>query len=236
MRHYKIREGGFKEIKKQLLIRSLPIMLLAAAFGIIITFINSKSTTADVNVLPIIIPLIAIALAFGLYLGINRQKDLLRSYRLTLTNNLITREQVNTPTVSIYFTDVDQIVKNKNGSFIVKGKTATDLIVIPAQIEEYTELENLLLQIKPFSTKSNSFFQRYSIIISILTLVLMLCVYTSTNKTIVALSGTTLVAILAWSFYVTRKSKNIDVKTKRSMWWVLIVMASIITVMIAKLF
>lgn len=91
MQIFKIRQDGFKEIKKQMLIRTLPIMLIAVTIGIVISSINPKDK-ADVNVLPIIIPLIEVAVGFGLYRGLNRQKTLFDSYTLTVTNNLITRE------------------------------------------------------------------------------------------------------------------------------------------------
>ena len=77
--------------------------------------------------------------------------------------------------------------------------------------------------------------QKYSIAITILTLALMFCVYTVTNKIIIAFSGTIFVAIMLWSLYEVRRSKNIDAKTKRGMWWVLLVLFSIIAVMIMKL-
>ena len=220
-----------------MLIRTLPIMLIAVTVGITISSINSKDKTAEVNVLPIIIPFIAVVVGFGLYRGVNRQKGLFESYQLTLTNNLITREQLNTPTISIYFNDIKEIVKNKNGSFIVKGKDPTDLIMIPAQIDNYSDLEKTLNEIKQIATQlDKSFLQKYSIALTMLTLGLMFCVYTLTNKIFVAVCGTILVGILSWSFYEVRKSKNIDAKTKRGMWWVLIVLASIIGVVIMKLF
>lgn len=236
MQYYKIRQNGFKEIKKQMLIRILPIMLIAVTVGITISSVNSQDKAIDINILPIIIPLIAVAVGVGFYRGINRQKVLFESYQLTLTSNLITREQFNTPTVSIYFNDIKEIIKNKNGSFIVRGKDPTDLIAIPVQIDNYIELENALDQIKSITTKSSkSFLRQYSIAIVVFTLALMLCLYTVTNKIIVAFSGTLLVAILLWSIYEIRRSKNIDAKTKSSMWWVLIVLASIIGMMIMKL-
>ena len=69
----------------------------------------------------------------------------------------------------------------------------------------------------------------------LVTVGLMLCVYTVTNKIIVALSGVLLVGLMLWSFLEVHRSKNIDTKTKRSMWWVILVLASVIAVMIMKL-
>jgi hypothetical protein len=236
MQVFKIKQDGFKEIKKQMLIRTLPIMLIAVTGGIVISSINSKGKAADVNVLPFLIPFVAVAVGFGLYRGVNRQKALFDSYTLTLTNNLITREQFNTPTISIYFNDIKEIAKHKNGSFIIKGKDATDLIGVPAQIDNYSQLETTLQNIQPIIVKDKvSFFQKYPSLIGLLTVGLMLCVYTVNNKIIVAITGTALIALMIWSFIKIRSSKNVDSKTKKIIWWVVLVLASVIAVMIFKL-
>ena len=153
MQEYKIRQDGLKEIKKQMLVRTIPIMLIAVTVGITISVVNSKDNSSDVNILPMTIPFFAVVVGLSLYRGVNRQRSLLESYQLVLTNNLVTREQLNTQTISIYFNDIKEIVKNKNGSFIIKGKDPTDLIAIPAQIENYTEIENILARITPVATK-----------------------------------------------------------------------------------
>ena len=236
MQVFKISQDGFKEIKKQMLIRTLPIMLIAVTVGIAISFINSKNNSAEVNVLPILIPIMAAAVGFGLYRGVNRQKSLFESYTLIITNNLITREQLNTPTISIYFNEVKEIAKHKNGSFTIKGKETVDLIVIPAQIDDYLQLETALQQIQPIVVKDKvSFMEKYQSLTGLVTVGLMLCVYTVNNKIIVALTGSTLVALMVWSFNKIRSSKNVDSKTKRSVWWVALVLASVIAVMIFKL-
>lgn len=236
MQIFKIRQDGFKEIKKQMLFRTIPLMLIAVTVGIVISSINSKDKADDVNVLPFVIPLVALSVGFGLYRGTNRQKELFDSYTLTITNNLITREQLNTPSISIYFNDIKEITKHKNGSFTIKGKDANDLIAIPSQIENYSQLENTLQNIQPIEVKENvSFLQKYQSLTGLLTVGLMLCVYTVNNKIIVALTGTILVALMIWSFVKIRSSKNVDNKTKKNIWWVLLVLASVIAVMIFKL-
>src|SRR5262245_57976252 len=119
MQQFRIKQDGFKEIKKQTLMRVAPIIFLAAAGGAAIASINSKDNESNVAILPIFIPLIVVSVGIGLYRGLNRQKALFESFVLTIADNLITREQLNTPTVSIYFNDIQLIKKNKNGSFII---------------------------------------------------------------------------------------------------------------------
>ena len=68
-------------------------------------------------------------------------------------------------------------------NFIIKGKSAYDIIIVPAQIENYGEVELLLKQIKPFDEKiTKPFFQKYPQIISLLVIGLMAVVYISKNK------------------------------------------------------
>jgi hypothetical protein len=211
-------------------------MLIAVTAGIIISSINSKGKTTDINILPFIIPVMALALGAGLYRGVNRQRALFESYTLTLTNNLITREQLNTPAISIYFNDIKEIAKNSKGEFTVKGKDATDIIIVPVQIENHHHLENALALIRSITTKSKApFLEKYRTLLSLLTMGLMLCVYAVTNKVLVTLSGTLFIGIMLWGLIEIQKNKNIDNKTKRNSWVVLIVIISVIAVMVMKL-
>ena len=211
-------------------------MILAVAGGIAISTINSKNKADEVNVLPFVIPLMAGAVGFGLYKGINRQKVLFESYTLIISDNLVTRKQLNTPTISIYFNEIKEIARNTKGGFTIKGKTAADLIAIPAQIENYAALEAALGQIQPIVVKGNTpFLQKYQSLAGLLTIGLMLCVYTVSNKIIVGLTGTALVALMIWSLIKIQGNKNIDHKTKQSSWLILVVLVSVIGVMIFKL-
>jgi hypothetical protein len=236
MEVFKIRQDGFKDIKKQMLIRSLPILIIAVVVGIVIVSINFKDKTADINVFPIVIPIVALSVGVGLYRGVDRQKVLYESYTLTISSNLVRREQFNTPTISLYTDEIQTITKTPNGSFIIKGKDAADLILVPAQMDNYAQLEAVLQSIQPLQIKDkDSFLQKYQSLAGLLAIGLMLCVYTVNNKVIVALTGTTLVAMLVWSFTKIISSKNVDSKTKSGAWWILLVLASIILVMIYKL-
>lgn len=236
MKQFKIRPEAFTEIRKQLLLRVLPVAVIAVAAGITIGSINSKNKETNTSVLPFVIPLVVVAVGSGLFRSIHRQKALLCSFNLTITNNMISREQLNTPTVSIYQSELREIVKNKNAGFTVKGKEATDVIYIPRQVERYAELEAELALLRPVTTKSTEpLLQKYRSLFSLFSIGLLLCVYVATNKMAVGISGTLIAGLLVWSFVETRRSKNIDAKTKRSLWWVLVVLASVLFTVYIKI-
>ncbi|MGH2666384.1 hypothetical protein [Flavobacterium sp.] len=236
MEQFKIRQDGFKEIKKALLIKSMPILILAAFGGLAISYFNSNEQQSSINTLPFTIPFILGILAFGLSRGIKRQKEIFESYLLIIDNNDITREQHNTPRITISITNLNEIIKNSNGSFIIKGNSSVNVINIPSQIGDYEKLEKSLAQLKQISTKhSEPFLQKFRGLSSILAIGLMATVYISKNKIIVGICGTILLVVLAYSFFEILKSKNIDSKTKTGMWWILLVIASIISVMYFKI-
>src|SRR5262245_24722509 len=107
---------------------------------------------------------------------------------------------------------------------------------IPAQMDNYSKLETALEQIRPIVARDKiSFLEKYQSLTGLVIVGLMLCVYTVNNKIIVGLAGSALAASMAWSFIKIRNSKNVDSKTKRSIWWILLVLASVIAVMIFKL-
>lgn len=236
MEQFKIRQNGFKEIRKAMLIKAIPISLLAVIGGISISYFNTNVQQSEVNVYPFVIPLGLAALAFGLYRGVNRQKEIFDSYILTIDDNGITREQHNTPTITISKADISEIIKNSNRSITIKGDSKVNVISIPSQIDNYERLEKLLLEIKQISLKaSEPFFQKFRGLLSVLTIGLMAAVYISKDKIIVGVCGTILLVVFGYSFFEVQRSKNIDSKTKKSIWWLLLVIASIICVMYFKL-
>jgi hypothetical protein len=236
MEQFKIRQNGFKEIRKAILIKAIPILLLAAFGGLAISYFTTNGQPNDVNVFPFVIPIVLVALAFGLYRSVNRQKEIFDSYILTLDNNVITREQHNTPTITILNADLCEIIKNSNGSFTIKGNSSVNVIGVPSQIDEYEKLEKTLSEVRQISTKgSESFLQKFRGLLSVLTIGLMAAVYISNDKIIVGVSGTVLLVVLGYSFFEVQRSKNIDRKTKKGMWWLLLVTASIISIMYYKL-
>jgi hypothetical protein len=229
------RKDAFKKIKSQALIRVAPLMFVALAVGIIMSWPNSKQKS-DPAVILFTIPVMAVAATIGLSRGLNRQKKLFESYTLRIFDNMIVREQLNTPKVSIFFNDISEITKNNKGAFVIKGKHSTDLIIIPFQMEDYQDLEAALNKIRPVTNQVNkTFLQRFGALIPLPVIGLMIVVYAATNKILVAICGSLLLGIMLWCIYEIRRSKNIDLKTKKAGWWLLFVLLSIVGMMIVKL-
>jgi hypothetical protein len=232
---FQIKTNAFKETKKQLIIKSLLLLLISMCFGFSIIYFNSNDKEDIITILPFIIPIFVFAGAFGILKGLKRQKILLESYKLILSENNVIREQENTPTINIQFMDIKSIIKDKKENFTIKGKTTIETILIPAQIDNYENLEIILNQIKPIEEISQpTFDEKYRIPTLILTLSCMATVYISFNKILVGICGLILSSLLIRSFFQIKKNKNIDIKTKRIGYYSLVVLVSIVAVTIMK--
>lgn len=234
---YKIKPNGFQEIQKKIIFRTVPMSLFAASVGIYIAKSNNSSINEnDFDVLPYAVPLIFVFLGYSLYKGIKRQRSLFESYKLTINDENIIREQLNTSSINLPINQISKISKLKDGTITIIGRNKSEMIIVPVQIEKYDEIESKLNAIIPLKViEKEKLLEKYSSVTGLITIGLMVCVYTLTNKIIVGVSGSLLLGILLWSFIVLRKNKNLDEKTKKGVWWIIIVLISIIGVMFLKL-
>lgn len=246
---FRIKPGGYKEIRKKMLLWGIPSYFIIVAIALTITFSmdygrndeikpDSYSNSDPYEWITWAIPVIVVASAasMGIYRAIRRVKKAYESYELTISENLIAREQANTPTISIFLGEVEEIIKRRNKILMVRGKTVRDMILIPAQIENYDQLETALNEIKPITTKgkTTSWIQLQRLL-GLVAVALMICVYTVDNKIVVGVAAVLFSAFFIYSFIQIQKSKNIDYRTKRSRWLTLIVVLSVLGLTIMKL-
>src|SRR4051812_3613776 len=131
MEVYKFKPGAFKEIRKKVFLRTIPLLLIAVTLGLGMSFLRSDGAPDDFLTLKIAIPLVLLLAGFAVYRTISAQKAFLETYTLTIADNVITREQYNTATMAVHFFEIKDIVKKKNGLIIVGEK---DLILVPKLI------------------------------------------------------------------------------------------------------
>ncbi len=221
MRTFKYDAGRFSELRKKIIIRSLLVLAPAVAVGLYIGLRGAEPAILSIAI-PVSILGVTMASGFGLRRGIKRQKALYETYRLTVDENAVTREQQNTQTIRLLKSDITLITKNTNGSFTIKGKNPRDVIGIAPQIDNYEELEILLRQMRPFGGPVHQpLLERYGRFSGVGTLILFGAVILSNNKTIVTLAGLVSIGLLVWSVIEVQKNKNIDAKTKRGMYLVI---------------
>lgn len=234
MKTFKNRKDGFIAIRKQIILRAMLLIVLTA--GIIIPVVVSQSAQQGNDAIDpfILIPVLVVFYGVMFRTIISRamkiQKGKYESYTLTITDNLITREQQSTPTISIYFNEVKEIIKSKNGRFVIHGKEAGDRIIVHEQIDDCEALETELQRIKPIVTKSNvTVSEKRLVLIALAACGLTLGFYFLFDNIFIALVVAAIVIVIAGSFIKIRNDKNMDSHSKsgvlRGMWFVIIIIA-----------
>ena len=233
---FRTRPGGFNEIKKRMLIRRIPIALIAVIGGFAITLYNTGNLQSNSSSLLFTVIICLAVLGYGWYVSIKRNKEIFDSYILTIDDNSISREEINTPSIKLAFRDIKEIARNKNNSFTIRGRAARDVIFVPAQMAHYEKVEVLLSRIMPITKPATHPLKKaYLRMLPVLVIGLMLAVYLSDNKVVVVASGSLLTVQILWLFYEARRSKNIDSQTKRTVWLIIFVLASVVATIILKL-
>jgi hypothetical protein len=117
----------------------------------------------------------------------------------------------------------------KNGCILIKSQDKGNLIAIPPQIEKREELEAMLGAIKPISESPKlSLAQKYPVVLVLLVLLLIAGVFVTTNVLLVSIGGILLTGFFIWVLYEGSRSKNIDQKTKKGLWWIVVVLLAVV--------
>ena len=188
------------------------------------------------DTLPYLLPLFLGVVVFSIFTGIKKQRSLFESFTLIIDDEKIVRESLNTPTLIIYRKDITKIIRHANGSFVIQGKSKLNPIVAPAQMEDYRQLESMLNEIKTITVlTSRTFLEKMFIPLSFSGVIFMGLTILSENEIVTLLSSILVVLMFLVSLIVIQQNKNVDKKTKRLSWVVLIPLAAFISMIVSKL-
>jgi hypothetical protein len=233
MQQFKMGEDAYKILRKRWLTTIFPMAALAAAIGVTIQMASGQS---DKYALLFVIPIVGGMIGLNIYRTLKRQKKFLSVFSVTISDDQITREQLNSPPLSISFMEIKEITKTKKGSFIIRGLHRNDVIQIPYMIEDPGKLEACLTALAPVAVsqkevqKRNIRFLLFALVIG-----MMIAVYSVTDKLVVGLCGLGVIGFFGWAAYEVLSNKNISPKTKRSLWFFIPIIGSILWIVYEKL-
>jgi len=221
MQQFRMDKDGYKKFARKWLILTTAMMVLFVAI-VIITNLNNANP-GDINVLPYVIPFLAAIFVFNIYRSFKKQKKFLHSYSVTISADGVTREQMNTPPLSISSLEIREIIKTKKGNFIIKGVERTDVIYIPHWIENPASVEEHLQQLAPVAeNKKDARNRKLRIILAFLAIGLMIMLYAVPDKIVTLICGPLLIGFLIWVLYEVQTSKSVPTNAKRRNWALLI--------------
>lgn len=233
MKVYRMSKDRFKKFANKWLIATSILMVVIFTI-IVITNINTDPQ--GINILPFLIPFLAAIFCFNIYRSFKRQKKFLDSYSITISDDVVTREQMNTPPLSINTLEIREIVKTKKGSFMIKGVQKADVIQIPYWIEDPASLEEDLQKLAPVTEdQKHTRNAKYRLLLILLAVGMTICFYTIENLTVTFICGPLLIGILVWLIYEVQTNKNVPTNAKRRNWVVIIFILAIVYMMYMRI-
>jgi len=234
MQEFRISEAGFKKLKRRMLLLSIiPLVIVVTIFSLT-NMLGGKHDTD--NSWLYALPIIAILFGISSYRSSKKQKKFLETYKVTISDNEITREQMNTRPLTISFMEIKEIIKSAKGHFTIKGAGSRDIIYIASWIEKPEELEQRLQALAPIQARAKDPWRvKYRWAIMIPVVASMLGLFISDNRIIAGISGAVLTGFIIWLIYEIFTNKNMPTTAKRRSWIFFIMLIAIIYATYAKL-
>lgn len=214
-------------------------MVVIIAIVLLITALihyRSGGSPDSVDTLPYIVIGVTIMLSVSVWNSMRRQKKIFESFRLTVSDDALIREQLYTSTITIEKQHVRQIVRLSTGQFLIDGGSRLNSITVPSQIDNADELARILSGITPISEiKAKSWTPYLTVISALAGMLLIFAGFTAENVIISTVSGIALSMVMLCGFIVIQKSRNVEKRLKRMSYFFLIPFISILSATIIKL-
>ena len=235
MQQFKVNEAGYKKFQKRYLRIVIPAVVVVLIILVVSDIISAKP--GEFNPAFIVAPVMIAFFSFTIYRSIRKQKRMILSYCVTMTDNEITREQLNTPTISINFMEIKEIIRAKKGGYTIKGRSNTDVIYIPPYaVDDAEALEARLKTFAPITEWSDTpWHLKYRSFLLIPFLGALAGTFVATNAYIFVPCGLITIGLAIWVFIFIVRSKNVPVNAKRKVWIYLLFILMLIYILYTKL-
>jgi hypothetical protein len=231
MQQYRIKPGGYAEIRPRLLRSKILILLFLFALLAVQSYYLGAGSGLT-RWLPLGIMLVSMP-AVLLY-QLRRQRTIFESYLLTVAPDNLIRAQEHVPSIVLPYADITGITQNRNGSLLIRGRDINQSIGVPAQLENLPALRAQLAALHPITEQEPT--RNWSeLLLMGLLLGAAALLFWADNRVVVGLAGFTATALLIRNYWVIRRSRHLDRQVQRAAAFSLIPTLVILATTISKL-
>lgn len=232
---FTFNEEAYKKYIKKWTIVLITIMVV---YFVAIVLVNSfQGGHFDLFSFLISSAVVAVFLGIGFYRRQRKQKQILSSYSVHISDNEITRQQLHLLPLTINFMEVKEIIKSKRGGFSIKGRDKRDVIYIPHCINDREVLEQRLATFAPITFQSRPPVKKFAQLIAMMLVAVVVVLALSgwvTNKVFIAVAAIGTIGFFGWLLYELQVNKNIPITVKRRSWLFLLSIAAILYALYQK--
>lgn len=210
--------------------RNIPFVIFLLVVCIAVGFIQGyRGMSSDFNSWFVTIPGFAIILGIAIRKAIKRQRDILNSIEINISENSINKSQKGFPLQIIQQNEIVSMIEYTGKGIMIKTQDKTKSIFIPFQINEFAEIKDVISGWHPIEpAKGNTNYRLINLMSGLLTICAMVVVYVSHNKFVILSVGLLLALSLIFSLLFIQLSKQIDAQTKKSSWLILLPIFAVI--------
>jgi cytochrome bd-type quinol oxidase subunit 2 len=180
----------------------------------------------------IVIPILLVIFLVTTSFSIKTQKNQFLSFVLTIEKDVITRERLPFPTMTIDAKDILKIERGKDGSLLITSSNGNQKIAVPSQVENYDQMIALLSQFKPI-TEIKKNYPVYTLLSTVATLGLLAVDFLIKDRIINLISYSLTIILMTVSLVIIQRSSLVDPKIKRMSWVMLVPLLSFISILVA---
>lgn len=231
MGEYRLSEAFARTVRRRTLRVGLPLGCLAVLVGVGVSAAQTGSTAQFV----VVLPFCAAVILVSAYRGYRRQVRQARSVVIAVSPETVTWRMAGVRERSIARADVLRIDEHDSGELTIVSRDPRQSLRIPAEIEEREELKRELGTFASIQRAGKVHATRWPAAAGVVTMLAFAITMVSTTKWVVATVGSALaVGLLACAWLIWR-NRNLDARTRRAAWFVLLPVAAVIARVVAAL-
>lgn len=212
---HKLLDGAIQRYRKALLLRVLPLMLIAMVFALYVGI----GSEGDPGLAVVSTVLIGGAVGFGAWRGFRRQLDSLRTLEIVVTDEWIARRQKGFNPLQIDFSDIRRILYVRGRGLTVFGPGVQAFITMPEEVEDFESIRSRLEAVHPLEVRDKvSPWARLAPMILLLFVAGFAVVALSEDKRVVLGLGIPLVVTLGAGMVMALRSPQLDERTRKGLW------------------
>ncbi|WP_341841769.1 hypothetical protein [Chitinophaga caseinilytica] len=222
---------------RKMSLRFIGILSVALLFAFCMMYFMDHAVDPEVFRIELVIfPVVAVAMVIWHRMRLKKALAPMASLTIVITDTMIIREMDGMEMQGIYHRDIRSISKIKQGHFVVRGKSATEVLYIPNYLERLPELEAALQALHPIDAGAAvKTMQAGALGIAALLFVSMMGTVVLSDPWLAVPSAIVFVAVGIWGINWIRNNKNIPEKTRKRAWWMLLLIVVLLLNMVTRI-
>jgi hypothetical protein len=222
MKIYDLSPQGIAREKRKGLIRGIATAIFGVALGVGIPAIAGS---VPIWFVVSLLPLFALIFYFSFRRALGRLEENWSSYQLLVGSDTIVRKQVRLPDLEIHRDQVTKLQEKAGTGLFIKAQEKRLSIYVPATLEGYDELRDLLSHWGgPGKTSSTNSFSSSLQILAVVSFGAGFAImWLSKNLALIITAGAYVIVYMLWASILLRQRKDIDPRLKLSIWKIVII-------------